>query len=496
MPLTKITGKIIKNQTFARNNIPSSITDGPYTGPVNLVPNPRFINRGITYPVNITGGGAYVADQVGWNYNGTGVTRTATYIDNITTYPTTGAGVGLYGEYFNNKTLTGTPVLSRTDATINFNWSNSSPMQVVNSDSFSVRWTGYVLPEFSDDYVFYVKSSDGARLWVNNQLIIDRWVDQATATERISTTITLVAGVRYDIKLEYYDNTGAASVELRWVCNMQPKQIIPASRLYPVDAFRVDSNLDVNTTTWMNFSQSGTSSGSTFNEIVFLMAEPRYIPDNYPITLSFYARSSVVGAKFEYIFYGVALASGNVSSIFATDLMLTPSWRRYTFTVNAPVLSGATRHSGSGWTTAGFTTITYPYLAFRLPRADGVVTMDVDISCVQLELGSVATPFEVLPTAVYENNLRHYYHILPENFNVYGWDNSTPATGIYKTLWFPATMRTNPSCSNNWSDVFRFGDGYVINITDERAQLKMTYSAVGTLGARYNAGNTINSRFY
>ena len=48
-----------------------------------------------------------------------------------------------------------------------------------------------------------------------------------------SGTITLVGGQNYDIKVEYYDDRGVASVKLSWSSPSTPKQIIPASRLYP-----------------------------------------------------------------------------------------------------------------------------------------------------------------------------------------------------------------------------------------------------------------------
>src|SRR5262249_1692746 len=43
----------------------------------------------------------------------------------------------------------------------------------------------------------------------------------------------LTAGERYDIKLEFYENLGVASVKLFWAYPGQTKQIVPSSRLYP-----------------------------------------------------------------------------------------------------------------------------------------------------------------------------------------------------------------------------------------------------------------------
>jgi hypothetical protein len=59
-----------------------------------------------------------------------------------------------------------------------------SPDAQVNSDYFAVRWTGQVQPVYSDIYTFYVSVDDGARLWVNGQLLIDEWVSRGRGKVR------------------------------------------------------------------------------------------------------------------------------------------------------------------------------------------------------------------------------------------------------------------------------------------------------------------------
>jgi len=139
------------------------------------------------------------------------------------------SGLGLKGEYFDNADLTAL-VLTRTDATVNFNWGSGSPDASIGADTFSVRWTGMVEPRYSELYTFYVKTDDGVRLWVNNVQLVNKWVNQS-ATEW-SGSIALAAGQFYDIRMEYYENTGSASAELRWSSASQVKEIIPQSRLY------------------------------------------------------------------------------------------------------------------------------------------------------------------------------------------------------------------------------------------------------------------------
>jgi uncharacterized protein (DUF1800 family) len=127
-----------------------------------------------------------------------------------------------------------TPVLSRVDSTVDFVWNGAAPVTgIAAAAPFTVRWTGQVLANFSEPYYFSVKSTQGCRLWVNNQKIIDKWQTQGV-TDQISTPITLQAGVFYDIKLEYLSTSATADeVHLQWYNNDMSEQVIPQSNLYP-----------------------------------------------------------------------------------------------------------------------------------------------------------------------------------------------------------------------------------------------------------------------
>jgi hypothetical protein len=140
-------------------------------------------------------------------------------------------GTGLKGQYFNNKTLTGSPVLTRTDREVNFGWGTGSPGTGVNVDGFSARWTGKVEAPVSGGYTFFTRSDDGIRLWVNNQLVINNWTNHA-ATDNTSAVVTLAAGQVVDLRLEYFDNVAGAEARLYWSYPGQSKSIIPARWLH------------------------------------------------------------------------------------------------------------------------------------------------------------------------------------------------------------------------------------------------------------------------
>jgi beta-glucosidase len=128
---------------------------------------------------------------------------------------------GLKGEYFKNKNLEGNPDFTRTDSIINFNWFNGNPnVEGFANNNYSIRWTGIIRPRQSKKYEFHVSGDDGYRLWIDNQLVIDLWKDQGVTPA--STEVVLQAGKDYDIKLEYYQKGGGATIALGY------KQPVPA----------------------------------------------------------------------------------------------------------------------------------------------------------------------------------------------------------------------------------------------------------------------------
>lgn len=137
-------------------------------------------------------------------------------------------GNGLRGQYYDDITLT-TLKLTRTDAQVDFDWSSSSPANEVATDTFSVRWTGKVTPEFTETYTFYVRGDDGFRLWVNGVQLVNDWADGAVREQ--SGAIALAAGVEYDLVLEYYQQTGPSTIQLSWSSASRAKQIVPQARL-------------------------------------------------------------------------------------------------------------------------------------------------------------------------------------------------------------------------------------------------------------------------
>ncbi len=135
---------------------------------------------------------------------------------------------GLTGQYFDNIDFTGTRIV-RTDAEIDFEWGAGAPDPSMGTDQFSVRWTGWVEAEYSETYTFHTVTDDGIRLWIDGQLIIDKWIDQAP--REWTGTIALESGKFYPVFMEYYENGGGAVAHLDWSSASQARQTIPSARL-------------------------------------------------------------------------------------------------------------------------------------------------------------------------------------------------------------------------------------------------------------------------
>ena len=167
-----------------------------------------------------------------WRVDGfDGVT---THRGDVWSFTMTTPGGGLKGEYYNNPNLSGEPVLTRTDPGIDFAWGSGSPdPNVVNPDAFSVRWRGELEIAFTEAYRFYAVTEDGVRLWIDDQLVINRWYVYRLNEYR-SDPIELQAGQKVTIEMWARDNdetgeTNSATTQLLWESQHQPKGIIPAA---------------------------------------------------------------------------------------------------------------------------------------------------------------------------------------------------------------------------------------------------------------------------
>ena len=142
-----------------------------------------------------------------------------------------GLSRGLTATYYDHEDFTGASV-TRVDPTIDFHWKTASPDPAIPADRFSARWIGRIRAEYSEPYTFYVAADEGARLWIDGRLLIDAWKNKRQL-KLSARPMKLLAGRKYDVKLEYREHKGDANLQLWWSSPSTPKSIVPQSQLDP-----------------------------------------------------------------------------------------------------------------------------------------------------------------------------------------------------------------------------------------------------------------------
>ncbi len=113
---------------------------------------------------------------------------------------------------------------------MNFDWGSASPALQVPPDRFSVRWSGRIQPRYSEVYTFPLTGNDGCRLWINDQLLINKW--RPDEGSDVTGSILLTAGQRYKIRVEYFDDAGSAWLKLEWQSASQAREVVPQGVLF------------------------------------------------------------------------------------------------------------------------------------------------------------------------------------------------------------------------------------------------------------------------
>lgn len=155
-------------------------------------------------------------------------------------------GHGLMGEFFKMK-----PSGDRNDMSIyDFDESKFKGSKIVgnlngdnsflgifnqlagNSDYNTARFTGKIVPQYTEEYTFPMEGDDGFKLYVDGQLILDFWKLEYEKPQ-VSTPIFLEAGKQYDIVVEYLQGWGGAWLRMEWESASQSREVVPESALYP-----------------------------------------------------------------------------------------------------------------------------------------------------------------------------------------------------------------------------------------------------------------------
>jgi beta-glucosidase len=187
---------------------------GNYNGPP---PSPVYPLNGIEK--------RFASAKVAYAQGSTLVEGFAMPIEHTALHPASGSGNGLTGEYFSSQDLSGTPVLTRTDRNVNFNWDKVVPVNGLQRNNYSVRWSGSFTPPAPGEYKLGVRvnycyscdNEEGFRLYLDGKLLVESigktTGDQGTVIE---APVTFSEVQPHPIRLEYFHTTGTAGIDLTW----------------------------------------------------------------------------------------------------------------------------------------------------------------------------------------------------------------------------------------------------------------------------------------
>lgn len=174
---------------------------------------------------------------------------------------------GVVGSYWGNETLSGGTSYQQVDSNIDFDWGLFNWPAGAWYTGYSIRWEGYLEPATTGNYVLQTVSEDGSRVWLNDlsgSTIINRW--NAIAGTANSSTLALVAGQRYPLKVEFFKESEAFSTKemrLRW----QPPGSTSFSAVPNANLYTCVSSFVSNTGLVAHYKLEGPSWNGTTNEV-------------------------------------------------------------------------------------------------------------------------------------------------------------------------------------------------------------------------------------
>ncbi|GAO43247.1 glycoside hydrolase family 3 protein [Flavihumibacter petaseus] len=121
---------------------------------------------------------------------------------------------GLKTSIWSNTSLTGKPVMEKTDGQVDFSWTLSRPTGDLTTDRYSIRWEGQITMPQSGEFAIGLEGNDGFRLYINNALHIDQW-SKTSYSSRLKKYL-FEKGKAYNIRVEFYEPVGNAHIRLIW----------------------------------------------------------------------------------------------------------------------------------------------------------------------------------------------------------------------------------------------------------------------------------------
>lgn len=222
--------------TTARLTINTDTVQVNYTtDATSAVTGAMNIQGGVSIQKTLYSGGKFLVAPTGTYYN----TNPAMVISNGTTFQNLGTGALLLRVFEQADmttgslgSFTGRQILQTTALTVDYTsptWPLNDGTSNTTTGPFAAMFTGYIKAQYIETYTFYLTVQDGARLYVNGQLVVDAYTYQATPTV-FQGTYSFTSTTRWiPIYIEWAATTSDNRLLLEWSSSSQVRQTVPAA---------------------------------------------------------------------------------------------------------------------------------------------------------------------------------------------------------------------------------------------------------------------------
>jgi uncharacterized protein (UPF0333 family) len=196
------------------------------------------------------------------------------------------------------------------------------------------------------------------------------------------------------------------------------------------------------------YNQTTAGTGATFSNVLEQRIESVRTVAGETITISFWAKADATRTVTPIMtqYFGTGGSPSASTATYGSAKTLTTSWANYTATVTLPSLSGKTIGTDGN-----------DSIILTLQSSTVNATQTIDIWGVQVEEGSIATPFRrnaPSPQAELAACQRYYQRVVAiTTYALFASGVFNTTTNFYMPMHLPVTLRTVPAVS--WSGAFR-----------------------------------------
>lgn len=145
-----------------------------------------------------------------------------------------GVTPGLTADYITGNNVEDTPLFSRIDETVGFDWGDGGPGQGLPKENFIVRWRGFLKTPVEGKHTIGIYADGGVRVWLEGRLVLDKW--DAHGLQFYSVETTFGAERKMSVRIEYINRTGASTC-------MMVSDFGNSARIREVKEFVTDADL-------------------------------------------------------------------------------------------------------------------------------------------------------------------------------------------------------------------------------------------------------------